>query len=258
MNHEGIGMTESSAIPPFPAAIGVTHLLVYDTLAPDGLVGGSPHVHFLCSEMYVVIGGHGAVQTLSSAGFCETPLEPGQIVWFTPGVIHRLINHGKLEILVVMQNAGLPEAGDFVLTFPESILSDEQAYADAASLSPRGHVYASGERAAYRRRDLAVQGFVELQQRFQDEGSSALDRFYRQALQIIQPKLDAWHAVWERGPLAVTQQTGQHLSDLAKGDSSFLRQGSVYTLPAPASPRRLGMCGTLGVYLPEGAQKVER
>lgn len=246
-------MTHAGSIPPFPAAVGVTHLLVYDTLAPDGLVGGSPHVHFLCSEMYMVIGGHGAVQTLSATGFCETPLESGQIVWFTPGTIHRLINHGKLEIQIVMQNAGLPEAGDFVLTFPESILTDDQSYFDAASLSPRGAVYTSTERAAYWRRDLAVQGFVGLRQRYETEGSAALERFYSQAIRLIQPKLDAWRAVWERGPLAAAHAMGRHLAALAEGDVSFLRQGDVYALPAPEPPRRLGMCGTLGVYLPEGA-----
>lgn len=250
-------MAHTSSIPPFPAAVGVTHLLVYDTLAPDGLVGGSPHVHFLCSEMYIVIGGHGAVQTLSAAGFRETPLEPGQVVWFTPGTIHRLINHGKLEIQIVMQNAGLPEAGDFVLTFPEPVLTDDQAYFDAASLSPRGAVYASTERAAYWRRDLAVQGFVELRQRYEAEGPAALERFYMQALRLIQPKLDSWRAVWERGPLAAAQATGKHLAALVEGDVSFLQQGDVYTLPAPAPPRRLGMCGTLGVYLPEGSRRSE-
>ena len=75
-----------------PGAIGVTHLKVYDTLTPDGLAGGSPHVHFACTEAYLVVAGRGAVQTLSAAGFDETPLTSGGLVWFTPGVIHRLIN----------------------------------------------------------------------------------------------------------------------------------------------------------------------
>lgn len=47
IQEKGIGTSHTMSIPPFPAAVGVTHLLVYDTLAPDGLVGGSPHVHFL-------------------------------------------------------------------------------------------------------------------------------------------------------------------------------------------------------------------
>ena len=52
------------------------------------------------------------------------PLEPGAFVWFTPGTIHRLVNGGDLEILVLMQNAGLPEAGDMVITFPPDVLAD--------------------------------------------------------------------------------------------------------------------------------------
>jgi mannose-6-phosphate isomerase-like protein (cupin superfamily) len=107
-----------SNIPFLPGAVGLTHLRVYDTVAPDGLHGGSPHVHFACTEAYYVMNGMGVVQTLSTAGYQELALEPGAVVWFSPGVIHRLINQdGQLEILVVMQNAGLPEAGDFVLTY---------------------------------------------------------------------------------------------------------------------------------------------
>ena len=102
--------------PPLPGAVGVSHLRVYDTDAPDGLAGGTPHLHTVCAEAYAVIAGIGAVQTITSTGFTETPLEAGALVWFTPGTIHRLINGGGLEILVVMQNAGLPEAGDMVIT----------------------------------------------------------------------------------------------------------------------------------------------
>ncbi|NWG19891.1 MAG: cupin domain-containing protein [Chloroflexi bacterium] len=246
-------MTDNNAIPPFPAAIGVTHLRVYDTLAPDGLVGGSPHVHFLCTELYIVIGGYGAVQTLSAAGFREIALEPGRLVWFTPGTIHRLINHGQLELQIVMQNAGLPEAGDFVLTFPEPLLADGSAYFEAASLSPRGEVYASSERAAMRRRDLAVEGFNELRRRYDEEGQVALDRFYDLAVRLIRPKLDSWRNVWEHGPLAAAHATGTQLAALAAGHIGHLQRGDAYVLPAPAAPRRLGVCGTLGVYLPEGA-----
>src|SRR2546429_3222296 len=91
--------------PPLPGAVGVTHLKVYDTRAPDGLVGGSPHLHFACTEAYLVLAGHGAVQTLGAGGFKELPLDAGGLVWFTPGLIHRLINlDSQLEILVVMQN----------------------------------------------------------------------------------------------------------------------------------------------------------
>jgi mannose-6-phosphate isomerase-like protein (cupin superfamily) len=240
-------------IPPLPGAVGVTHLRVYDTSAPDGLVGGSPHVHFACTEAYAVVGGRGAVQTLSAEGFKELPLEPGRLIWFTPGVIHRLINlDGRLEILVLMQNAGLPEAGDFVLTFPPHVLADQPAYRRAISLADGEKVYASGEAAAQARRDLAVEGFVALRELFEQEGPAALEAFYRAALALVQPKIDAWREVWQHGPLAAAHATGTQLDRLQQGRLDHLLEGRVFALPAPDEQRRLGMCGTLGLYLPEG------
>ncbi len=236
-----------------PGAIGVTHLKVYDTLTPDGLAGGSPHVHFACTEAYLVVAGRGAVQTLSAAGFDETPLTSGRLVWFTPGVIHRLINQdGQLEILVLMQNAGLPEAGDFALTFPASILQDERAYWSAASLVSGGQVYATSAEAARHRRDLAVEGFRVLRGEFENTGVAALESFYSAALKLIQSKTDAWRERWESGPLAAAYRTGDQLEDLKQGRYDHLFEGRVYALPAPDGERALGVCGTLGLYLPEG------
>jgi hypothetical protein len=200
-----------------------------------------------------VIAGRGAVQTLSAAGFDETPLTPGKLVWFTPGVIHRLINYdGQLEILVLMQNAGLPEAGDFALTFPTEILRDAQAYWREASLVSSGAVYATGAEAAHHRRDLAVDGFGALLREFETNGVAALEEFYSSALKLVQSKTDAWRERWERGPLAAASRTGEQLQELKQGRFDHLFEGRVYELPAPGDDRKLGMCGTLGVYLPEG------
>jgi len=242
---------------PLPAAVGITHLRVYDSVTPDQLIGGSPHVHFVCTEAYIVVGGHGAVHTLNANGFREIALEPGMLVWFTPGTIHRLMNgDGKLEIQIVMQNAGLPEAGDFVLTFPDALLADPEAYADAASLSPKGEVYTTNMAAAMRRRDLAVLGFGELLKRYHAEGLPALQRFYQMAAQHIQPKLAGWQTIWEQGPLAEAKRTGMQIAALQQGDLQHLIDGEVVMLPPPGEPRRLGVCGTLGVYLPEGIRSV--
>ena len=82
-----------------PGGIGISLLTVYDIEAPDGLVGGAPHVHLACSEGYYVTAGSGAVQTLNPKGFTETPLQAGTVVWFDPGTIHRLVNGGGLKIL---------------------------------------------------------------------------------------------------------------------------------------------------------------
>jgi mannose-6-phosphate isomerase-like protein (cupin superfamily) len=245
-------MTQLSKVPALPGAVGVTHLKVYDTQAPDGLFGGSPHLHFACTEAYMVLAGRGAVQTLGGSGFKQLDLEPGRLIWFTAGLIHRLINlDGQLEIMVVMQNAGLPEAGDFVLTFPSEVLADEQAYLNAASLAPTGHVYTNSAEAARRRRDLAVEGFMVLRERFERRGAAALEELYRAAVKLVQPKLDAWRVVWESGPLAVAHQTGDQLEALQHGRIDHLLDGAIYGI-SPDEERRLGVCGTLGVYQPEG------
>ena len=236
-----------------PGSIGVTHLKVYDTSTPDGLVGGSPHVHFACTEAYAVVSGRGAVQTLSAAGFKEIPLSPGGLVWFTPGVIHRLINYdGQLEILVLMQNAGLPEAGDMVLTFPSAILQDEQAYWSMASLASDDRVFATSAEAARHRRDRAVEGFGVLCREFEAKGVTALESFYSTALKLIQSRTDTWRERWEHGPLAAAHKTGDQLTNLRQGRFDHVFDGRVYALPTPGGERKLGVCGTLGLYLPEG------
>ena len=96
-----------------PGSIAVSRLRVYDWPTADGLADGSPHLHTASTEGYVVLAGAGERESLSSRGLETTPLHPGAVVWFTPGTVHRLINtSGDLEILTLMSNAGLPEAGE--------------------------------------------------------------------------------------------------------------------------------------------------
>jgi mannose-6-phosphate isomerase-like protein (cupin superfamily) len=239
---------------PLPGSVGVTDLRVYDWSAPDGLVGGGPHLHLCCTEAYCVVEGAGSVQTLGPDGHVrEITLEPQKIVWFTPGVIHRLINtDGRLRILVIMQNSGLPEAGDFVLTFPREILSDPKQYATHASLAPSGHVYASNEEAARARRDLAVQGFLELQRDVEQRGPKAMRDFYRLAMKLVKPKLKQWRKMWRRGAFVAAGQTAVQITALEIGSFRHLLKGGVHSMHPPGDDRKLGMCGTLGVYLPEG------
>lgn len=103
---------------PLPGGIGLSHISAYDWQAADGVCGGSPHLHLVCTEAYVVTGGRGAVQTLSPDGYRDTPLEAGSLAWFEPGTVHRMVQGEDLRITVLMQNSGLPEAGDAVFTFP--------------------------------------------------------------------------------------------------------------------------------------------
>jgi mannose-6-phosphate isomerase-like protein (cupin superfamily) len=230
-----------------PGGIGVSRLRVYDTAAPDGVVGGTPHVHLCCTEGYVVTGGEGVVQTLSGEGFRETPLRAGAVVWFEPGTVHRLVNGGDLSIVVLMQNSGLPEAGDAVLTFPPDVLADPDAYAEAAAL-PDGGAPGADVRAAYRRRDLAVTGFAALRA----GGPAALAAFHTAAAALRQPLLAAWRQRWAAGAGRAAAGTGAQLDALERGDSGYLGEAGVYAVDAPAERGRLGMCGLLDTY-PAGA-----
>jgi mannose-6-phosphate isomerase-like protein (cupin superfamily) len=236
--------------PPFPGAIAATHLRVYDTEAPDGLAGGTPHLHTACTEAYWVVAGTGAVQTLTTRGYEEVPLERGAFVWFTPGTIHRLINAGDLEILVLMQNAGLPEAGDMVITFPPEVLATPKSYEAAATLPDDERTTTGSGDAARARRDLAVPAFLELRQATESGDAAPLRAFHEAAARLVQPHVAAWTKRWRGGPLQEVERTGDLLRALAEADPDHLAEASVHRLPPPAAERRIGCCGTLGTFLP--------
>lgn len=236
-------------VPPLPGAVGVSHLRVYDWEGPDGLAGGTPHLHTACSEAYAVVAGSGSVETISGQGFRRVALTAGSFVWFTPGTIHRLVNDGGLEILVVMQNAGLPEAGDMVLTLDPATRADAEAYARAATLPPGEDTTAGSGDGARRRRDAAVTWFLELRAAVERGEDDVLSTLYADAARLVSGRVGPWREVWERGPLADVQRTEVLLDALVRGDASHLAASSVHALPPPPEVRRMGCCGTLGTYI---------
>lgn len=241
-------------LPPLPGGVGLTHLRVYTSVAPDGLAGGTPHLHTVCTEAYWVVRGRGRVQTISGDGFAETALEPGALVWFTPGTIHRLVNDsGDLEILVVMANRGLPEAGDMVVVQPPDVLADRDRYL-AASLLPDGARTTEGDvEPSVLRRDGAVVAFNELRRSLEAGDRAPLHALLDRAAELVAVHHDAWRARWEAGPKAEVERTAAHLAAVAAGDGTHLRDASVHRLDPPPAERGLGCCGTLGTYVPPGA-----
>lgn len=228
-----------------PGAVGVSHLAVYDSASPDGVRGGSAHVHLSCTESYVVIGGRGRLQTLSYSGFQEIDLHPMQLVWFTPGVVHRLVNTGDLEIIIVMQNGGLSEAGDCVLALPNDYLREPDRYREVVTLPPNDMGSERVEAHARRRKDLSVQGFGELRVRFEQEGHSALDEFYLAASNLTKDQLAEWKELWHSGAARAAATTEVYLGALEQGDLSHLRSALLQeTQVRPGSPR-FGMCGRI-------------
>ncbi len=253
----------------FPGATGVTLLDVYDWVAPDGLRGGSAHVHLASTEGYVVLRGAGRLQTLGAQGFRDEPLRPGDCLWFTPGTVHRLVNgDGTLQILVIMQNAGLPEAGDCVLTFPPDVLADPARYAEAASLDPPpGRIAgaaASGPAArdtggtrdardaraaaARRRRDLAIDGFTELRAQVTRDGPGALRPFLDAAVRLTADRVPDWRGRCQAA--AVAAHTAGQLTALGAGHAALLETGTVLRASSPPSRPTYGLCGRLTSYGP--------
>lgn len=240
-------MTESGsgAGAALPGGVGISRLTVYDREAPDGLSGGTPHVHLACSEGYVVTSGRGVVQTLNAKGYTEIPLQAGTVVWFDPGTIHRLVNDGDLRILTLMSNSGLPEAGDAVLTFPPEHLTDRETYLKAAALTGEG---AARTQSAMARRDLALQGYAVLRERHETEGPAALDDFFAAAIRIVRPQLADWRKRWEQGARRLADETGAALDALEAGTAPHLEGAELHQLPNPTEFGRHGMCGLLDIY----------
>ncbi|MFE4328951.1 cupin domain-containing protein [Streptomyces sp. NPDC056831] len=230
-----------------PGGVAVSHLRVYDWPTADGLRGGTPHLHLTCSEGYVVVGGTGSVQTLTASGFRQTPLAPGALVWFTPGTIHRLVNEDGLRIVVLMENSGLPEAGDAVLTLPSRHLADPDAYRAAVVLPVDGSEEEQ-ERAARARRDLAVEGFLALRRATEAGDPEPLADFHRAAAALVRPRTEDWRGRWQKGAAAASEVTGGQLDALARGDGGYLADACVHA-EQPSAYGKFGMCGRLDVYL---------
>lgn len=234
-------MTAPRIDAPLPGGIGLSHISAYPWEAADGVCGGSPHAHLTCTEAYVVTAGEGAVQTLTVAdGYQETPLAPGTVSWFTPGTVHRMVNGTDLRVTVLMQNSGLPEAGDAVFTFPPEVLADPAAYAAAAALPGRSGPEV--ERAARRRRDLAVEGYLALRGALREGDDGPLRAFHRAAARLVAPRIASWRERWRAGALAAAERSGEQLAALAAGDASHLAQARVHAT-GPTREGGYGMCG---------------
>ncbi|MER6629403.1 cupin [Streptomyces sp. NPDC000987] len=230
---------------PLPGAVGLSHLSAYDWPAADGVCGGSPHLHLVCAEAYVVTGGRGAVQTLSPDGCRDIPLESGSVAWFTPGTVHRMVQREGLRVTVLMQNSGLPEAGDAVFTFPPEVLADPEGYRAAATLPPGTGPGTAA--AARRRRDLAVRGYLPLREALAAGDDGPFREFQRAAARLVRRNVPAWRELWRAGALAAAERTGAQLDALAAGEPAYLAGATAYA----ATPTRrggYGMCGRRDEY----------
>jgi mannose-6-phosphate isomerase-like protein (cupin superfamily) len=237
-------MTTQQLAAPFPGGVGLTRLRVYDWEAADGVCGGSPHMHTASTEAYFVLSGTGRVETIRSSGYESYDLAPNDVLWFGPGTIHRLVNEDNLEILAIMQNGGLPEAGDAVLTFEADILGDPERYARAAALTA-GPAPGSLPDAARARRDGALAGYQRLKEAAIAGQRYVVEQFHRDAVRLIQSRVPAWRALWDETIAPESARTGSWLTELAEGRFSHFAEATV-ARSEPGGPDRIfGMCGML-------------
>jgi mannose-6-phosphate isomerase-like protein (cupin superfamily) len=227
-----------------PAGVGLTHIKVYDTPGPDGIISGGAHIHLVCSEIYYSLQGTGQVELLSMNGIETVDMIPGKAVFFRPGTFHRVLNPNKnLEVLAIMQNGGLPERGDFVMSFPPETLSNPTAYVQA--------LRAATLPDALRRRDLSLKGYLELKAAFgrsPAEGQEALRKFYRAAQRLIAPKVDGFEWVLKVGAQAEVKESLDACDFIKAGRIDYLEKSAHAAIYPLNEPSHNGMCGQLHSY----------
>jgi hypothetical protein len=195
------------------------------------------------------------VQTLSGEGYCETPLVAGTVAWFGPGTVHRLVNlDGRLELFVLMSNAGLPEAGDMVLAFEPELLVDDARYRAAADLPPDGVTTAGSPDPAMTRRDLAVTGFDYWRRQVEDSAGRGLDRLYAAAAERVAGRAASWRPLLEGDPAAELDRSRAQVAALADRSDPLaatgrLHRSAIRSTTLLPDTRRMGCCGTLGTVI---------
>jgi mannose-6-phosphate isomerase-like protein (cupin superfamily) len=227
-----------------PAGIGLSHIDVYNTPGPDGAIGGGAHIHMVCAETYYVLEGAGQMELLSINGVETIELLPAKAVFFRPGIFHRVLNPNKnLKLLSVMQNGGLPERGDFVMSFPQEILASPAEYAKAVRVTDIP--------SALTRRDLSIKGYMAIKQAFaksKDDGQKALRAFYKAARDLMVAKVDGFEWVLKVGAQNEVKNSLDACDFIRAGRTDYLEAASHAALYPLAEPGTPGMCGELHPY----------
>lgn len=224
--------------------IGLSHLVVYGQRpCPDGKHGGSPHIHSVTDEAYYVTKGAGWVELHDlGRGFRRLRLEPGTYVDFEPGVLHRLVNEDGLELLGMMGNAGLPEAGDARMYFGAEVDASPELYEELWTL-PR----CKGLEGALERRDRAIEAYEKLMRLWEDDRVAyfaELRRFIQTANRAAAAKKESFALHIERGPQTRVDKARARLAEL---DS--VEEHPVVRQQPQAETVALGMCGQLYTVL---------
>ena len=227
-----------------PGGVGLSHISVYDQPGPDGVIGGGAHIHMVCSEIYYVLEGAGQIELISARGLETVDLSPAKAVFFRPGIFHRVLNPNKnLKILSIMQNGGLPERGDFVMSFPAKIVNSAAAYSKALRVANLAD--------AIGRRDLSIEGYQVIKQAFAESseaGLVALRAFYHAARDLMAPKVDGFEWVLKVGAQNEVKDSLDACDFIRSGRTDYLEAARHAALSPFEQPMTPGMCGELHPY----------
>jgi len=157
-------------LPAFPGATSVSALAVYDAVGSDGLAGGTPHLHTVSAEAYLVVGGRGRLLAPGVAGGDE--LRGTRAPWM--GFTGRHDETDAASTIVMVDDPAnlqhppqwFARSEDFACLCPAPFFGEEHVVEPGATLVLRyGVVVADGasdpERAA-RLADAAAAGLPEL------------------------------------------------------------------------------------------------
>jgi hypothetical protein len=98
----------AAAIAP-PAGLRVALLRPHDHEGPDGLRGGTPHLHGVVTEGYLAVSGHGQLHVIDREGPATHELAPGVLIWCAPGTVARLVDSGDLVVALLVEQGGLDD-----------------------------------------------------------------------------------------------------------------------------------------------------
>ena len=102
-------------------------------------------------------------------------------------------------------------------------------------------------RAAGRRRDPAVEGFLRIARRVDDGDTGPLRRFHDDAVTLVRPAVAGWRQKWKATVEHEARITAGVLDALERGDGEDLRRAELLESP-PSLAAGWGMCGRLRTH----------
>ena len=124
------------------------------------------------------------------------------------------------------------------MSFPSEILASASSYAQSVRVQNLAD--------ALRRRDLSLRGYESLKEAFSrsiDDGQAALRAFYRQARNLIAPKVDGFEWVLKLGAQTEAKDSLDACDFIRAGRTAYLERSRYAAISATADPGVAGIGG---------------